>query len=154
MLVTITSATETTEDGKKRDAPIAVRLSLAARPKQSDGDEINCNYYVQDVVLQSGGRGWKKGDKFRWREDPDGGNSISVVFEVDEVISEISEVDSTIISSDTDFGSVSSLLADMHEKIVATGFFAKKNIQIVGNGIYLKTSAETIYYRYIRARPN
>ena len=51
-------------------------------------------------------------------------------------------IDHTIISSDTDFGSVSSLLADMHEKIVATGFFAKKNIQIVGNGIYLKTSAK------------
>ena len=130
--------TDTTEEGKKRDAPIAVRISIGARPRLSDGDETNCNYYVQELVLQSGGRGWKKGDKFRWIE----GRGLELVMEVDEVISEISEIDYTAISSDTDFGSVGSLLEDLHQNIVDTGFFAKRNVQVVGNGIYVRTAAK------------
>ena len=72
----------------------------------------NCNYYVQETVIFSqvveAGR---KVIKFRWRSP---GNDISIVFEVDEVISEISEIDYTAVSSDTDFGSVESLLEDLH----------------------------------------
>ena len=130
---------DVTEEGELRAAPIAMRISIAARPSITDGTESNCRYYVQETVLQSGGRGWKKGDQFRWRSP---GNDISIVFDVDEVISEITEIDYTAVSSDTDFGSVESLLEDLHGKIVATGFFAKRNVQIVGNGIYVKTGAK------------
>ena len=130
-------STSTTEEGETRDAPVSVRLSIAAKPKQTDGSEIRCNYYVQDVILQSGGRGWKKGDQFRWTH-PD--KNVSVVFEVDEIVSEISPIDYTVTATDTDFGSVSSVLEELHSQLVGLGFFAKKNVQIVGNGIYLKTA--------------
>ena len=131
-------ATET-EEGESRDGPIAMRVSIAAKPSISEGNEANCRYYVQEAVLQSGGRGWKQGDQFKWRSP---GNEISIVFEVDQVISEISNVDYTAISSDTDFGSVKSLLEDLHGKIVDTGFFAKRNVHVVGNGIYVRTTAK------------
>ena len=49
----------------KKAQPIVARVSIQARPSLTDGDETNCNYYVQETKLLSGGAGWKTGDEFR-----------------------------------------------------------------------------------------
>ena len=128
-----------------RDAPIIVRVSIAARSAATDGDEINCKYYVSETRLLSGGQGWQVGEKFRATiPGTFNGRIISVKYEVKETVQESTTVNYNFaVAPDSDTETIDQLLSDLRQAILdQTTEFKKKNVQIVGNGIYMKTGGK------------
>ena len=73
---------------------------------------FNCNYYVSQTRLLSGGQGWKTGDKFRARiPGTFNGKTISVKYEVTEHVQESTTINNNFaVGPDSDDGTIDALL--------------------------------------------
>ena len=92
--------------------------SLSKTTRLTDGDETNCNYFVQETKLLSGGAGWKTGDEFRLTIPGEfNGETMSVKYRVTEHIKQAGPVDFPNISAtvDADDGTIQSLLVALRE---------------------------------------
>ena len=131
----------TPDDDGTRVGPIQVRITVVAAPSLTDGNEVNCRYRVSDTRLLSGGEGWKEGDRFMVALPQLVNNlQMEAYYEVTETVTTSGPLDVVNIgvTPDTDDGSIFPLLESLASEIVNRTDLEDENIEIIGNGLYVK----------------
>ena len=126
------------DDGTR--GAIQLRVTIAASPSLTDGDEVNCRYRVSDTRLLSGGEGWKTNDTFEVELPGQfNGEDMKMQYVVKESVRTAGPIDNVNIgvTPDTDDGSVFPLLESLATEIVARTDLEDENIEIIGNGLYI-----------------
>ena len=127
------------DDGTR--GAIQLRVTIAASPSLTDGDEVNCRYRVSETRLLSGGSGWRNNDKFEVELPGDyNGETMRMEYRVTQVVKTSGPIDVVNIgvTPDTDSGSVFPLLESLAQEIVDKTDLDDANIEIIGNGLYIQ----------------
>ena len=128
-------------------APLQIRVTINSSPDiLPNSEDYQCNYDVADPEILSGGQGWKEGDRFEVTIPGgpygDEGVEMKIKYKVTNVLSVSSSIDEHNISIVPSLSGT--VLLDNLQNLLANEIISRvsdldpSNIELVGNGIYIR----------------
>jgi len=136
----------TSGDDGTRTEKIIVRVTISAQPRiLKHSEKQQCDYYISNTVLLSGGQGWKKDDIFEVTipDGPYGDKQVNmkIQYTVKEILEKSGPIDVANIAATPSAtnNSIEYLQNALASAIInSVSEFDESNIEIIGNGIYIK----------------